>query len=354
MFAQTLAVSLFAFPVVFAGKTIDVFVGGNNGLVFKPDSVTADVGDTVLFTFGSLNHTMTQSTFDVPCTGKPGGLFSGYMPVPLTQSEGFPQFPVPIKDLNPFWAFCSQGNHCQKGMVFAVNAPTTGDNTFDAFRSRATASSVNSSAVVAAAPEATTTTNTTSDASIGAVGTYNATRGYEADPSMPVTTNAAGTVAPVVHTVVVGGSAGLVYTPNTITAAPGDIVTFQFQVKNHTVTQSTFAVPCSEKAGGFDSSFMPVAATDMTFPTYNITVNDTAPIWGYCRQANHCASGMVFAINPPATGNTFAAFKSMAMNGTTAKSASASAYGSGAVDGLDVKLPLMTFMMISLGFALVF
>jgi hypothetical protein len=30
--------------------------------------------------------------------------------------------------------------------------------------------------------------------------------------------------------------------------------------KNHSVTQSSFAGPCSFKEGGFDSGFMPVAA----------------------------------------------------------------------------------------------
>ncbi|KAG9031405.1 hypothetical protein FRB95_002769 [Tulasnella sp. JGI-2019a] len=390
MFTQILAAGLLAFPIVSAGNIIDVFVGGERGLVFTPSNVTANPGDSIRFTFGMKNHTMTQSTFAAPCTGKPGGLFSGYMPVPATQTEGFPEFVVPIQDSTPFWAFCSQGNHCQQGMVFSANAPATG-NTFDAYKAAAMASTP-SAAVAApaattsaadaaaasttdataatssadAAAATTTTTDTTTDGSAAAPGAYGSTG--STDPAAAATTAATGIAAavtgaattPVVHTVVVGGSAGLVYTPNVITAAAGDIVMFQFQVKNHTLTQSTFAAPCTEKAGGFDSSFMPVAATDTTFPTYNITVNDTTPIWAYCRQANHCQSGMVFAINPPATGNTFTAFKAGAMNSTAANSTTgtatgaASSYGSGAMGSFNVKLPFVTLAMVSLGFAFMF
>jgi len=52
------------------------------------------------------------------------------------------------------------------------------------------------------------------------------------------------------HDVMVGGSAGLVYTPEQITANVGDTVIFTFGVKNHTATQSTFAQPCIKMAGG--------------------------------------------------------------------------------------------------------
>lgn len=39
------------------------------------------------------------------------------------------------------------------------------------------------------------------------------------------------------HTVTVGGAAGLVYTPSSINAAVGDMVLFEFESQNHTVTQ---------------------------------------------------------------------------------------------------------------------
>ena len=52
------------------------------------------------------------------------------------------------------------------------------------------------------------------------------------------------------HKVMVGGSAGLIYTPDHITADVGDLVIFTFGPKNHTLTQSTFAQPCIKMAEG--------------------------------------------------------------------------------------------------------
>jgi plastocyanin len=101
-------------------------------------------------------------------------------------------------------------------MVFAVNP--THDKSLDAFCRAAKASGTK-------APSATTPT-------------------YHAKPA--------------VHTVTVGGPAGLVYTPNRIDAKPHDIVRFKFMSKNHTATQSSFEKPCSKaefQTGiiGFDS-----------------------------------------------------------------------------------------------------
>lgn len=56
--------------------------------------------------------------------------------------------------------------------------------------------------------------------------------------------------------VVVGGAAGLVYSPESITAAVGDMVIFTFMNANHTVTQSAFTSPCVKLEGGMDSGFM--------------------------------------------------------------------------------------------------
>jgi hypothetical protein len=38
---------------------------------------SAAVGDTVSFTFHPKNHTVTQSSFDAPCTPLPGGIDTG-------------------------------------------------------------------------------------------------------------------------------------------------------------------------------------------------------------------------------------------------------------------------------------
>jgi plastocyanin len=61
---------------------------------------------------------------------------------------------------------------------------------------------------------------------------------------------------PMTHQVTVGAP-GLKYTPDTIMAAPGDYVQFNFMSQNHTATQSNFDKPCVKMMGGADSGFMP-------------------------------------------------------------------------------------------------
>lgn len=105
---------------------------------------------------------------------------------------------------------------------------------------------------------------------------------------------------------------GLVFVPETLTAAEGDTVTFRFWPKNHSVAQSTFAQPCSPMNNGFWSGFVPTTdsqkVADMTF-TMEVK-NASAPIWFYCTQGQHCQAGMVGVINPPRQGpNTLAAYK---------------------------------------------
>ncbi|KAJ7181966.1 hypothetical protein C8R46DRAFT_828285, partial [Mycena filopes] len=154
-----------------------------------------------------------------------------------------------------------------------------------------------------------------------------------------VYTSYAGTPAPTypaspLNHIIKVGADGLTYTPSFISAAVGDTVTFEFHPKNHTVTQSSFLHPCEPLAEtsttdevGFKSGFKPVAPNATDFPTFVITVNDTAPIWGFCGQQGpprHCADmGMVFAINAVETGpHNFAAFQALAL-------ASGNATGSG-------------------------
>ena len=50
------------------------------------------------------------------------------------------------------------------------------------------------------------------------------------------------------------------------------------------------------------------------FPTYEIVVNNTDPIWFYCSQTNHCVNGMVGSINANPDGNmSFTDFQNLAM-----------------------------------------
>lgn len=140
------------------------------------------------------------------------------------------------------------------------------------------------------------------------------------------------------------GDGGLAFNPTQVTAQQGDNVIFEFRAKNHSVTQSSFAQPCTflqTAAGpGVDSGFQPVPAGSTNFPQWSITIdNATAPLWFYCAQtapANHCQAGMVFAINPTAE-KSFDAFQAAAKAGTTAApSGGASAPPATATGGASV------------------
>jgi len=107
------------------------------------------------------------------------------------------------------------------------------------------------------------------------------------------------------HTVTVGLNGTLTYTPANITAAKGDIVSFVFATGNHSVTQSTFAQPCTQLTNttvtpnvvGISSGFVK-APPSGDLPTWSFAVSDTAtPLWFFCLQGKHCQQGMVFSIN---------------------------------------------------------
>jgi hypothetical protein len=44
--------------------------------------------------------------------------FSGFIP---TNAQGQLTFTLPVRDTNPIWFYCTQGMHCQAGMVGVIN-----------------------------------------------------------------------------------------------------------------------------------------------------------------------------------------------------------------------------------------
>ncbi|RAL65434.1 hypothetical protein DID88_001001 [Monilinia fructigena] len=135
------------------------------------------------------------------------------------------------------------------------------------------------------------------------------------------------------HTVTIGGTAGLVYTPESVSAAIGDMVVFNFESNNHTLTQSAFATPCEKLASGMDTGFVPNVNNTITpAPAMAMQVLTDAPQWFYCRQTAHCGKGMVFSINPTVD-KTQAMFKTMAVaqNGSDATASSSVAAAAAAV-----------------------
>lgn len=342
MWSSSAALALFGLAASAAAQTVHtVVVGGPGALTYTPACLWPAVGDVVNFEFHEKNHTATQSSFATPCAkltdaaGVQSGFASGFQPVAAGTTTGFPVVSFNVTDDKPKWFYCAQGNHCAMGMVFAINPPREG-NTFDAFLANAknSANAASSAPAVSSAPAATPTESAAASvtpapdnvATVTQTITLGASTWTTTYGSYPGSAAPTPNVEPVVHVVTVGGNGALSYSPSSIQAAPRDIISFQFKSKNHTITQSSFADPCrklefTSTSGqvGFDSGFMAVAADASAFPTFNITVNDTAPVWAYCRQANHCGGGMVFAINAVESSNkSFAAFQALAkqINGT--------------------------------------
>ncbi|KAK4156678.1 hypothetical protein C8A00DRAFT_30439 [Chaetomidium leptoderma] len=103
------------------GATHSVTVGGPQGLAFSPQQISAAIGDTVIFSFLSQNHTATQSAFDKPCVAIDGGMDSGYQANPNNTVNPPPQVAMQVMVDTPLWFFCRQGPHCGRGMVFSIN-----------------------------------------------------------------------------------------------------------------------------------------------------------------------------------------------------------------------------------------
>jgi len=384
MFAFSLGLALL--PLISA-TVIDVQVGASGQLAYSPEAISAKPGDQVVFHFHAKNHTVTQSSFASPCGKTAGGINSGFQPVAANQTDNLPTFTVTVNDTTPTWIYCAQdantpSSHCGAGMVFAINCGADGaPNSFTNFKNAALAigASLKAAAASTAAPAATDASAAYTTAAYGdytippapeatpvtqaiTLGTSTWTTTYDSYPGSPAPTpaSAEGTV----HKVIVGGTGILAFNPPFISALPRDTVVFEFQQKNHTVTQSSFADPCrplnANGTTGFDSGFMPVAANATEFPTWNFTVTDTSPVWAYCRQtvpSSHCGAGMVFAINSVETSaRNFSAFQNVAknLNGTAAAavvpsaspSANANANGAGSLKlgGASISILLATLV----------
>jgi plastocyanin len=284
--------------------TINVTVGGAAGLKFVPETVNANKGDVINFIFQQKNHTITQSSLANPCVPLATGFDSGFKPVPENQTGDFPIASLTVTGSTPIWAYCRQGTHCKSGMVFAVNP---GED-LATFKANAAASGSSSPPTVSSATT-----------------------------SVPVPTPSNGVSD---HKIIVGGANVLAFTPSNITAQPGDTITFEFRQKNHTVTASSFEDPCRSN-GGFDSGFKPVADGAASFPTYTLKVNDTKPIWAFCKQGNHCSSGMVFSVNAvESSAKNYDAFRDAAKSPS-----SPNPYGTGAAWRPSVGSPMIAVVL---------
>ncbi|KXX73404.1 hypothetical protein MMYC01_209579 [Madurella mycetomatis] len=264
--AKRLLLSIALAASVAKAEHHQVTVGKGGELKFVPAVIHAREGDTVTYTFFARNHSVTQSSFSEPCQPLAGGLFSGFVPNQSPDVASRTTFTVTIHNTDPIWIYCSQpnGDHCQKGMLHAINPPAEG-NTFEKF-----------------AELATTAPTSTSPANGLPAGGLRQTH------------------------VDVGKDGKLTFEPSNIIEPKNTIVKFNFHPRNHSVVQSTFDRPCQPRSG-FSSGFIPTTVSPSGVE-FNIMIPDDKPIWFYCAQGRHCQDGMVGSINAPATGNTLDAF----------------------------------------------
>ncbi|KAH8589209.1 Cupredoxin [Bisporella sp. PMI_857] len=110
------------------------------------------------------------------------------------------------------------------------------------------------------------------------------------------------------HVIDVGTGRGFAYNPSWVNASIGDTVRFNFLGRNHSVTQSDLASPCTSN-GGFDTGlnqFNPLNISGKFVVDFQVNVS--TPLWFYCKQPgppSHCGEGMIFAINPGDRFNQF-------------------------------------------------
>jgi len=116
---------------------IPITVGGPKGIQFEPQDIKAQVGDLIIFTFLSQNHSVTQSAFATPCQPLAEGMDTGFQPNMNNSVNPAPQIAMQVMVDTPLWFYCKQNNHCGKGMVFSVNAKA--DKTHAMFQSMAIA-----------------------------------------------------------------------------------------------------------------------------------------------------------------------------------------------------------------------
>ncbi|KAA8619464.1 hypothetical protein Ptr902_13425 [Pyrenophora tritici-repentis] len=171
-------------------------------LGYNPESITANVGDMVQFVFMQKNHTATQSTFANPCKKMDGGMDSGFMPNP--EGKDGVTWNMTVETQEPLWFYCKQQNgiHCGKGMVFSINAATTGNKTMADFKQLAIKTNgtslvagdiLSADPAAAAAPTTVTISAGGGGGGAAATGTNTGSAAAEATPPPPPATVVAGT-----------------------------------------------------------------------------------------------------------------------------------------------------------------
>jgi len=322
-----------------AVQTIQVAPGGK--LEFSPQAIFAETGDEINFVFKQGNFSVFQSSFAAPCTPLDGGFKSGFQFVDEgTADDQLPVVKYTVTDPKDkaLWFYGRQGggapSTCKQGMLFAINCPSTGQNTFENFVRKATGadgsgtpSPSDEDVITVLGPEPTyagitippyTSPEIRTDVITLASSTWTTTySSYPGSPT-PVPDSENGDVIQVL----VGTGNNPTFEPSYVEARPRDSLEFVFKGGNYSIIQSSFAAPCSDyhtAAGepGINSGYFP--GSNDNSPTYRVKVNNTTPLYFYSGQSKACGQGMVFAVNTDEKGGRSSqAFQSLAkqVNGT--------------------------------------
>jgi len=108
---------------VASAKDVEIKVA-EKGLTFTPQTVKADKGDRLVFTFVNGGHDVVVGSTKVDaCTNdeKATNYFYSGM---IGSSDAKKTFVVDVTTTDPIWFFCSVASHCSSGMFGAVNLPS--------------------------------------------------------------------------------------------------------------------------------------------------------------------------------------------------------------------------------------
>ncbi|KAF7906124.1 hypothetical protein EAF00_000403 [Botryotinia globosa] len=90
-------------------STHSVIVGAAGRLAFNPSRINVALGDKVLFEFLALNHTLTQSSLQNPCTwNASGGIDTGFKQFNPSNTSSKFVVEYTVESSVPLWFFCSQ------------------------------------------------------------------------------------------------------------------------------------------------------------------------------------------------------------------------------------------------------
>lgn len=110
--------ALNAYAALAVAATIDIQVSSSsNALTYSPNSVTANQGDMVVFSWQAADHTVVQGQgVSAPCQPQVNGFYSGFQGPATT-------FTIEVNNTEPIWFYCARPTDCQLGMVGVINPP---------------------------------------------------------------------------------------------------------------------------------------------------------------------------------------------------------------------------------------